>query len=45
MQLLDLSQYRTKTYGLNKVVFKDALLWNKLPNNFKKAKFIAHFKK
>ena len=37
-QLLELSKCRTKTYGLNKTLFKGALLWNKLPNNLKETK-------
>ena len=36
MQQLELSKCRTKTYGLNSTLFKRALLWNKLPNHFKK---------
>ena len=43
-QLLDLSKCRTKTYGLNTTLFKGALLWNKLPNHFKEAKSLIHFK-
>ena len=42
-QLLELSKCRTKTHGLN-TLFKRALLWNKLPNHFKEAKFLIHFK-
>ena len=44
MQLLELSKRRTKTYGLNATLFKGALLWNKLPNHFKEAKSLIHFK-
>ena len=43
-ELLELSKCRKKTYGLNTVLFKDALLCNKLPNHFKEAKFLIHFK-
>ena len=43
-QLLELSKCRTKTYGLNMVLFKRVLLWNKLPNHFKEAKSLIHFK-
>ena len=43
-QLLELSKCRTKTYGLNTTIFKGALLWNKLPNHFKEAKSLIHFK-
>ena len=43
-QLLELSKCRTKTYGLNTTLFKGALLWNKLPNHFKEAKSLIHFK-
>ena len=44
-QLLELSKCRTKTLGLNIILFKGALLWNKLPNHFKEAKSLIHFKK
>ena len=44
-QLLELSKCRTKTLGLNIILFKGALLWNKLPNHFKEAKSLKHFKK
>ena len=44
MQLLELSKCRTKTYGLNTTLFKGALLWNNLPNHFKEAKSLMHFK-
>ena len=44
-QLLKLSKCRTKTLGLNIILFKGALLWNKLPNHFKEAKSLIHFKK
>ena len=43
-QLLELSKCRTKTYGLNTTLFKGAILWNKLPNHFKEAKSLIHFK-
>ena len=43
-QLLELSKCRTKTYGLNTILFKGAILWNKLPNHFKEAKSLIHFK-
>ena len=43
-QLLELSKCRTKTYGLNTTLFKGSLLWNKLPNHFKEAKSLIHFK-
>ena len=43
-QLLELNKCRTKTYGLNKTLFKGALLRNKLSNHFKEAKSLAHFK-
>ena len=43
-QLLELSKCRTKTYGLNTTLFKGALLWNKLPNHFKEARSLIHFK-
>ena len=43
-QLLDLSRCRTKTYGFNAALFKDALLWNKLPNDFKEAKSLMRFR-
>ena len=43
-QLLELNKCRTKTYGLNKTLFEGALLRNKLPNHFKEAKSLAHFK-
>ena len=43
--LLDLSMCRTKKYGLNAILFKEALLWNKLPNHFKAAESLIHFKK
>ena len=43
-QLRELSKCRTKTYGLNARLFKGALLWNKLPNHFKEAKSLVHFK-
>ena len=43
-QLLDLSMCRTKKYGLNATLFKEVLLWNKLPNHFKAAKSLIHFK-
>ena len=43
-QLLELSKGRTKTYGLNTTPFKGALLWNKLPNHFKEARPLMHFK-
>ena len=44
-QLIELSKCRKKTYWLNKTLFKGALLWNKLPNHFKEAKCLMHFKK
>ena len=44
MKLLELSKYRTKIYGLNTTPFKGALLWNKLPNHFKEARPLMHFK-
>ena len=43
-RLLELSNCRTKTCGLNTTLFKGALLWNKLPNHFKKANSLAHLK-
>ena len=43
-QLLELSKCRTKTYGLNKTLFKGARFWNKLPNHFKESKSLIHFK-
>ena len=43
-QLLQLSKCRTKTYGLNTTLFKGSLLWNKLPNHYKEAKSLIHFK-
>ena len=43
-QLLALSKCRTKTYELNTTAFKGALLCNKLPNHFKEAKSLIHFK-
>ena len=43
-QLFELSKCRTKTYGLNTTLFKVALLWYKLPNHFKEAKSLIHFK-
>ena len=43
-QLLELSKYRTKTYGLNMTLIKGAVLWNKLPNHFKEANSLIHFK-
>ena len=43
-QLLKLSKCRTKTHGLNKALFKEALLCNKLPNHFKEAKYISKTK-
>ena len=43
-QLLELSKWRTKTYGLNTTLFKGTLLWNKLPNHFKEAKSISKTK-
>ena len=42
--LLELSKCRTKTYGLNTTLFKREILWNKLPNHFKEAKSLIHFK-
>ena len=41
-QLLELSKYRLKTYGLNTALFKGALLWNNLPNYFWKAKSLIY---
>ena len=43
-QLLKLSKCRTKTCGSNTTLFKEALLWNELPNHFKEAKHLIHFK-
>ena len=43
-QLLEPSTGRTKTYGLNTILFKGALLWNKLSNHFKEVKSLIHFK-
>ena len=43
-QLLELSKCRTETHGLNTTLFKEALLWNKLPNHFKEAKSLIYFK-
>ena len=43
-QLLELSKCRTKTYGLNTTLFKGSLLCIKLPNHFKEAKSLIHFK-
>ena len=43
-QLLELSKCRTKTYGLNRTLFKGMLLWNKMSNHFKEAKSLIHFK-
>ena len=43
-QLLELSKCRTKTYGLRTTLFKGWLLWNKMPNHFKEAKSLIHFK-
>ena len=43
-QLLELRTCTTKTYGLNSTLFKGTLLWNKLPNHFKEAKSLIHFK-
>ena len=42
--LLELSRCRTKTYGFNMILLKGAFLWNKLPNDFKEAKSLMHFK-
>ena len=36
--LYELSKCKTKIYGLNTILFTEALLWNKLPNHFKEAK-------
>ena len=44
MQLLELSKCKTKTYGLNTALRKGTLLWNILPNHFKGAKSLTHFK-
>ena len=43
-QLFELSKCRTNTYGLNTTLFKGSFLWNKLPNHFKEAKSLIHFK-
>ena len=43
-QLLELSECRTKTYGLNMTQFKGAFLWKKLPNHLKEAKSLIYFK-
>ena len=43
-QLPELNKCRRKTYGLNTALLKGALLWNKLPNHFKEAKSLIHFK-
>ena len=45
LQLLKLSKCRTKTFGLNTAIFKAPLLWNKMPNHFKGAKYLIYFKK
>ena len=42
--LLKLNKYRTKTYGLNTVAFKGAVMRNNLPNHFKEAKSLTKFK-
>ena len=43
-QLLELSKCREKRYTLNTTLFKGPLLWNKLPNHFKEAESVMHFK-
>ena len=42
--LLKLNKCRTKTYGHNTAVFKGAIVWNNLPNQFMDAKTLAEFK-
>ena len=44
IHLDELTKCRTKTYGLNMTLFKEALLCNKLTNHFKEAKSLIHFK-
>ena len=44
IHLHELTKCRTKTYGLNMTLFKEALLCNKLTNHFKEAKSLIHFK-
>ena len=42
--LLKLNKCRTNTYGLNTAVFKSAVIWNNLPNDFKEVKSLTEFK-
>ena len=42
--LLKLNKWRTKKYGFNTAVFKGAIIWNNLPNQFKEAKSLPEFK-
>ena len=44
IHLHELTKCRTKTYGFNMTLFKEALLCNKLTNHFKEAKSLIHFK-
>ena len=43
-RLLKLNKCRKKTYVLNTTVFKGAVIWNNLPNQFKEAKSLTEFK-
>ena len=42
--LLKLSKCRTKTYGLSAAAFKDAIIWDNLPNYFVEAKSLPEVK-
>ncbi len=42
--LLKIPPARTKTYGINSLIFKASILWNTLPNEYKQSQTVAIFK-
>ena len=43
-QILKIPPAKTTSYGINSLIFKASLLWNKLPNEYKLAKSVNEFK-